>query len=396
MPSKPSFSPAPEKLAGPVSPEPDGPEVALAGSSPGLGALLADMFRGWDRFWFSPGDPTNLAFIRLAAGLVILYVHLTYSWGLLSYLGPEGWVDKSVADFVRRDIPVGGQGNTWDDKFEEIARGNYYWSIFYHVTDPGWIIGLHVFFLTMMMLMTVGLWTRYTTALSWIGAMCYIQRAYTTAFGLDTMMMIVLLYLMVGPSGATLSLDRWLEVRRARKRGQAPPPVQPSVMANLATRLIQVHFCIIYFASGTSKLLGATWWSGTSLNLVMLNAGFAPMHNEAYYRTMRFLASHRWLWEIFMTCSIIATLMLEVGLPFLIWDRRWRWACICGSVMLHTGIAIFMGLTTFSLMMLCMVSSFIPPEVIRQQAAKFSERLSRVLAGKGEAANAPGELVLSR
>jgi hypothetical protein len=367
-----------------------------AGEASGSGSIVMDALRGWDRFWFSPGDPISLSFIRLFAGLIIFYVHLTYSWGLLGYVGPEGWLEKDVADFVRRDAPFYAQNFGWDEVPVVIAKGNYYWSVFYHVTNPAWIIALHVFFLAMMLCMTVGLWTRYTTALSWIGAMSYVQRSSTTVFGLDTMMMIVLLYLMIGPSGARLSLDRWLQKRRARKRGLPVEEVQPSIAANFAIRLIQVHFCIIYFASGTSKLLGSTWWSGTSLNLIMLNAEFAPLHHAVYYEFLRWLSTHRWLWEAFMDFHIAGTLFLEVGFPFLVWYPRWRWAMICGSILLHTGIAIFMGLTTFSLIMIVMVSSFIPPEVINDLMTRVSERFGHLFASRGERAGRPRELALTQ
>jgi hypothetical protein len=359
------------------------------------GSLVMGALRGWDRFWFSPGDPTTLAFIRICAGLVIFYVHLTYSWELLGYVGPEAWVDKNVSDFVRHRAPIFSVSPNWQDQPTQVAQGNYYWSIFYHVTNRGWIIAIHVFFLTVMVLMTVGLWTRYTTALTWLAAMSYVQRAQSTVFGLDTMMMIVLLYLTIGPSGAVLSVDSWWRRRKARQRGEEPEEPAPSISANFAIRLIQVHFCVIYFASGTSKLLGGSWWSGTALNVVMLNPSFAPMDFPPYFALMKFLSSHRWMWETFMALNILTTLFLEIGFPFLVWDPRWRWAMICGSVMLHTGIALFMGLTTFSLIMICMVSSFIPPEVIRQLATGLSERFATLFARKTAGAH-PGDLVLSR
>ena len=191
-------------------------------SDAGPTSLLVDAVRGWDRFWFSPLDPTTLCFIRLCTGLVVFYVHLTYSWGLLSYIGPEAWIDKDSADYIIRKAPVYGLGLSWDDplKVDPTQKGNYYWSIYFHVTEPGWIVALHVGFLAVMLMFALGLWTRYTAALTWAGAMCYVQRASSTVFGLDTMMMIVLLYLMIGPSGAVLSLDRWLEKRRARLEGR--------------------------------------------------------------------------------------------------------------------------------------------------------------------------------
>ena len=46
--------------------------------------------------------------------------------------------------------------------------------------------------------------------------------------------------------------------------------------ANFATRLIQINFCLIYFAAGTSKLLGTSWWNGTAPNRFLLNYSFAP------------------------------------------------------------------------------------------------------------------------
>jgi hypothetical protein len=342
--------------------------------------LVRGIFAGWDRFWFSKVDPTTLGLMRICFGLVVFYIHLTYSWELFSYVGPEAWVDQSVANYVLRDIPVFRLTSQWGDNGVQIASGSYFWSIFFHATSAEWIISFHVFFLVCMLLFTAGLWTRWTAALSWVGASCYVHRASSTVYGVDTMIMIALLYLLIAPSGATLSMDRWLEKWRARRRGQLIPPVEPSYSANFATRLIQVHFCIIYLATGTSKLLGTTWWSGTALNVVMLNPSFAPMDNALYFRAMKFLASHRPLWETVMTAGIAYTLLVEISFAFLVWDQRWRWVMVCCSIGLHTGIGLFMGLTTFSLLMMVMVLSFIPPEQVRALLESLEDALSRRLA----------------
>jgi hypothetical protein len=437
-------------------------QAGTPGELPSVRSLPGEIVRGWDRFWFSKMDPTTLCFIRIFCGLLTFYIHLTYSWDLFSYVGPEAWMDHDMARFIQRDVPIYGPGSGWEDKLRfkftdraldslkrsdvpaavlekvetlknrewatredcqtELARilsdeeyqdyrtvllraasdtsvtqGNYYWSIYYHVTDPTWIVILHVTFLVCMLLFTAGFATRFTGAITWLGAMCYVQRASVTVFGQDTMMMILLLYLLIGPAGATLSVDRWLAKWWARRRGLPEPEVKPSYLANFAIRLIQVHMCLIYLAGGTSKLLGSTWWSGTSLNLVLLNYSFAPLDWTPYYRVMKFLASHRWLWETFTTTGIVGTMFVELGFPFLVWDRRWRWVMICAAVMLHTGIAVFMGLTCFSMMMIVMVSSFIPPEVIARLTTGLSDRVSRLLSSNRSAApSREGQLVLSR
>jgi hypothetical protein len=345
------------------------------------------VLRGWARFWFSKADPTTLGLMRICCGLVVLYAHLTYGWGLLGYVGPEAWIDRSEADFAQREVPVFSPTLRWGDGLRQIGRGNYFWSVYYEVTDPGWVVAWHVFFLCWMLLFAVGLWTRLSGALAWAGAMCYVQRASSTVFGLDTMMMIALLYLNVGPSGAALSLDRWLQKRRARRLGQPEPAVEPSRAANFATRLTQVHFCIIYLAAGSSKLLGTTWWDGTALSLVVLNPGLAPLDNALYYRALKLLAGHRLLWELCMTAGVAYTLFVEIGFAFLVWDRRTRWLMLSGSVLLHGGIGLCMGLTTFSLMMMVLVLSFVLPVQARAVVRGAGELYARLSAAR---AAAPG------
>ncbi len=344
--------------------------------------FLGGIAKGWDKFWFSPADPYTLAVIRILIGLLAFYVHLTYSWGLLSFVGADAWCDRSAADFARRDITVWCYGLDWEDRHFVYANGNYFWSVFFHVTDPASIVILHVVFLAAMLLFAAGLWTPYTGLLAWFGAMSYVQRASSTVFGLDTMMMIVLLYIQLGQSGAVWSLDRLLQLRRAAAADELPPPVEPSVTTNFAVRLIQIHFAFIYFASGTSKLLGSTWWSGTALNYVLLNPSFAPMEWEPYYQGVKLLAQSRWAWEIFCSGSIIATLLLELSFIFLAWDMRWRWLFICGAVGLHLGIAFIMGLTTFSLCMLIMVFSFVPPGVVKRVLPEIGRGLRWLFVGE--------------
>jgi hypothetical protein len=138
------------------------------------------------------------------------------------------------------------------------------------------------------------------------------------------------------------------------------------VSANFAIRLLQLHFCIIYLASGTSKLQGGAWWNGTAIWQTLSNYEFAGPRSALMTSLLYFLAGHRWLWEIGMSAGTLFTLMLEIGLPFLIWVPRCRWVCITGAILLHTGIALGMGLVGFSLLMLCIVLAFVPAPVIHE------------------------------
>jgi hypothetical protein len=346
------------------------------------GQALGRFVRGWDRFWFSPADPTTLGLIRLCTGLVLLYIQFSYSFGLLSYVSPDrGWMDERVIRYFRYEGPEmiesseGWPATVAGPSMEEVGRGSYRWSIYFHLRDPRAIWAAHIGITLVMLLFTIGLWTRVTSVLAWAGSLCYIHRCATQLFGMDTMSTILLTYLMIGPSGAALSVDSWLRRRRD------PSPPRPQVSANLAIRLMQVHFCFIYAASGLTKLQGATWWNGTALWLCLANYNFAPLDWGPYQAVLEFLCRHRVLWELVMTGSAVFTLVLEVGLPFLVWVPRLRWICVTGAVMLHTGIGVSMGLISFSLTMIVLVCSFIPPEAVKEMLARLDKLFRRRPAG---------------
>ncbi|MFL5245671.1 MAG: hypothetical protein ACJ8FY_26545 [Gemmataceae bacterium] len=355
-------------------------------------------WQAWTRFWFSLGDPSTLGFMRICTGLMVLYVHLNYTGTLHAFFGEDAWINLKTANEYRHDqpwweTPLEGwtqsdeegdndkKGELRQDELDymqrwagnpryTLAKGTPITSIWFHVVNPQWMTAVHIGILITMGLFTIGFCTRITAILTWLAALSYIQRSWATLFGMDTMMNILLIYLMIGPSGAAFSVDSWLKRRRLAKEGHGLPPgvhpvPAPSVLANFATRLLQIHFCIIYLASATSKLQGSSWWSGTAIWGVAANWEFNPMDVSLYLNLVTFLAKHRLLWEIAMTSGVLFTLFVELGFPFLVWNTRLRPYMIMGSVMLHIGIGTIMGLATFSLMMLIMVMGFMPGSVTR-------------------------------
>ena len=341
-----------------------------------------------NRFFFEPSDPTTLGLMRIFAGILMLYVQLVYCIGLTDYLGPYAWISNDVAKYMRTDNAIRGPASGWQDAIWEsdgewIKGQPAMWSIYYHVEDPKWVWVIHLSIMLAMLLFTLGLWTRVTSVLTWTGSLMYLHRVMQPGmlFGMDTMTNIGLFYLMFAPCGAALSLDRWLQVRRERRRLGAkyvPQPPEPRVSATFATRLLQMNFCLIYFAAGTSKLLGTSWWNGTAPSGFLLNYSFAPFDVYYYVVFLNWLVKHRWMWELFCTIGVVGTLFLELGLPFLIWNRHTRWFMLCGSVVFHTMIALLMGLVTFSLMMLVLVLAFVPPEAVRQTLLEYGQSLRQL------------------
>ena len=66
---------------------------------------------------------------------------------------------------------------------------------------------IHTGVLIAIFLFTIGLFTRVTSVLVWVATVGYIHRTQQVLFGMDTMMNILLVYLMIG-NWAALSVDR--------------------------------------------------------------------------------------------------------------------------------------------------------------------------------------------
>ena len=121
-------------------------------------------------------------------------------------------------------------------------------------------------------------------------------------------------------------------------------------------------------ASGMAKLKGSTWWGGTAIWYTIANPEFSPVVFGPYRWGLTFLAEHRLLWELAMSGGVIFTFLVEIGFPFLVWFPRLRPFMLVGAILLHTGIATFMGLTVFSIFMMVLLMSYIPPAVVRRWA----------------------------
>jgi hypothetical protein len=424
----------------------------------------------WNRFWFTPADPTVLGLIRICCGLITFYTFFAYTFDLQALLGEHAWLDLATRQKQYHEAPVMGPLNAgwlppqrlprpqeagpaqryWDQYFakwkaappapwprddEDAARmeeyiaewghdprtvprmGHPFWSIWFHVTDPDEMMAVQVGFLIVSFLFLIGFCTRVTSALTWFAALSYIHRAAATVFGVDTMMTILLLYLMIGPSGAALSVDRLIARWWARARprvlarwhafwGRAPgaaatapaaavvsqAPV-PSVSANLAIRLLQVHLCIVYLSAGLSKLQGQSWWNGTAVWGTIANFEFAPMQFDWYNEVLGFIARHRLLFELTMTAAGMFTLVFEIGYAFLIWRPSTRWLMLGMAITLHGFIGVFMGLKTFSLMMLTMNLAFVPPETVRWFVGRVTRRRATAGPAEAEPAREPGKAV---
>lgn len=311
-------------------------------------AAVRDYFqgvvRGWNRFWFTAVDPATLALVRICAGAMLFYTHFIWSLDLEAFFGAEGWLPRSL--------------------MQEAQDGRYMWSYFWLIESPAVLWTVHIAALVVFALLTLGLFSRTMSVLAYVMAVAYVNRVSPGAFfGLDKINCMLAMYLMLGPCGACYSLDRWLARRRAG--GELPPP-NPSMGANVAIRMMQLHMCIIYLFSGVGKLQGWSWWDGTAMWLSLANQEYQSLDVvwlAAQTPALTALATHMTVfWELFYIV--------------LVWHRGWRPIVLASAVLVHGGIALAMGMITFGLIMIIGNMAFLSPPFVRAVVAPLAARIS--------------------
>jgi hypothetical protein len=303
----------------------------------------------WNAFWHSPADPTLLGLLRICAGLMLVYTHAVWGLALDDFFGPTAWLSPALV--------------------RTIEAGQYMYSFWFWVPSQ-WMWPAYALSMLIFVLFTLGLWTRVTSVLALFTAISYVHRVPAALFGLDQINIMLTLYLAIGPSGQTLSLDRWLQKRRL---GEKTPSPSPSASANLAQRLIQVHMCVIYLFAGLSKLQGPSWWTGEAMWRAFANLEYQSLD-------MTWLAWHPWLVNVMTHVSVI----WEISFCVLIWKPLWRPIVLGGAVALHVGIGLCLGMWTFGLIMLVGCAAFLPNELVRLFVANAFGR--RAATGLGRIA----------
>jgi hypothetical protein len=296
----------------------------------GLQDWLQLVWQWWDRFWFTPAAPETLAFIRILAGAMLFYTHLVWSLDLLAFLGPNSWVSH--------------------DTILGMYRGSYAWSYLWYVESPALLWLLHVLALVVFAALMVGFYTRAAAVLAAVITLSYCHRLAGALFGLDQVNGMLAIYLLVGPCGAAYSLDQWL----ANRKLQRPADPRPSISANVAVRLIQLHMCVIYLFGGIGKMRGELWWDGSA-------CWFAIANYEYQSLDLTWLVRFPFL----IALATHVTVFWETFYPFLVWSRVTRPIALATAVLVHGGIALFLGMPTFGLAMLIGNLAFVAPETVR-------------------------------
>ncbi|QIF01593.1 HTTM domain-containing protein [Roseimicrobium sp. ORNL1] len=335
------------------------------------------LWHSWDAFWFAVAHPAPLALVRILTAGVLLWIHAVTWTQISAVVGETAWLDRKGMQEMRllaegnhmrdyRDpagtlVPLSGPllddaGNLKRDAAgNPVLPTNRWWGTFslWHLLpeSPGMVMAVQVGLILAAVCVLIGVGTRWALLLTWLGHVSYVQRGMVIYSGMDAILLLLLLYLSVGPAGAVCSIDAWL-----KSRGKSGPGiVVPSTFANISLRLIQVHLCLIYFCAGAAKLQGPTWWNGTAVYLLMMSPEYGGVPVE-------WMAQHEMLWQFVSLAGGIFTVGFELSFAFLVWHPRLRPVVLVAGLFLHVMLALLSGLGAFQMTMVAALLAFVPAE----------------------------------
>jgi len=331
----------PQEPATPPMPSASEPRKSLLGS--------------WTDFWFSRTDPIGLHLIRFCSGVLFFFWLASLAGYQVELFGMYGWFDRQAYKDAakQQDQPI-PEGISWSLIYS-LGKDTRLINAFYGVS-----LGIFALF-------ALGIATRLTAPLTWV-ILCSFLASPATLYEADYLLVILGFYLMLGYVllglwsgrrswltwlfGSSDSLF-WKTIRRLVRGEQAGPACYS---ANLALRLLQVHFALVIVVSALHKLQYGDWWGGMAF--------FYPLHPplETTQEQIRAEAASAANWFFFLSLGQYLMLVWQLAFPLFAWRRAWRPVLVGGAILGWVGSAYLYKLPLFGPIFLIACLSFVTPE----------------------------------
>jgi Vitamin K-dependent gamma-carboxylase len=311
------------------------------------------MWTHWERFWFAPQSTAPLAALRIAFALIVLAWAVSLSNGLFTFFSSDGLLTRQP-------------------RLDSIIYPGA-WGLLGTFTSKSALVAVYVALLAAAFLLLIGLLTRGAALVVFLCLLMLMRRDPWVLNSGDILIRVLAFYVMIAPTGAALSVDRWVRTRRSGGAWLAFP-----LRSGWTLRLLQVQLSLIYLSAFWDKTGGETWRAGTAVSYAFR---IGDLH--------RFPLPH-WLLTSpdASTLMTYATLVVEFGLGFLVWNRVLRPWFLLAGVALHLGIDYTTRVGFFSYGVIALYLVFVPADRIEQIAYAIRRRLRA--ASESEVPSAAG------
>jgi len=294
------------------------------------------LFQTWSRFWFTPTAPTSLHVIRVLAGILFIAWLLPFAGHIDSLFSLEGWFDQLAYTQGLEKPRLSPEQEALIPPEERVGplEPVIGWSLLFVKAvggNPAVLTAVYWSALAVFALFALGVATRLTAVLTWVAVVSFTANPAILYDG-DSYLLVLAFYLMVGYVLLGQRTPGLSWVGRLVGTGDTLPflrrgeGVRPSLAANLALRLLQVHLAIIMVTSGLHKLQFGDWWGGLALWYPLYPAGQATLDQAREY------AGQSTSYLFFLSIGAYAVLFWQIGFPLFAWRPAWRPVLLLGAL----------------------------------------------------------------
>lgn len=304
-----------------------------------LKTTLKNFGRRIDTFWFRPVSAMGFGLMRIGFGLTALLTLVFQMKDIERYYGPNGILPHSLLSTVLRQ--------EWRFSLLDYTSG--------FTTEL-----LFLLLLLSLVLVTLGIGTRFMLAVSLILLSSFHEYGNIAVDGGDSMLRIIGFILLLSPCERALSLTRLQKIL-------------PSTMPIWPYRLLLWQMVIGYLFSGYAKWIGPAWRSGSAVSMILHVEDTARLdvHSADLLTVLSpFLSTFTMLSQLAWGLLLLLPLLSWSGFPVPVRGTK-RLVLLCG-VLVHIGIFLTMNLGIFPLIMLTAYLGLLEEEDIQ-----FIRRLYR-------------------
>lgn len=114
-----------------------------------------------------------------------------------------------------------------------------------------------------------------------------------------------------------------------------------TTLTNLAALMVKIQVTLVYATAGLLKVMGPLWNKGVALYYTM---GVSEYGNHGIFNTLS-------NYPLLLAAMTLGTVLFQISLPYLIWQRNWRPYIVLMGTALHLSISLVMGLFMFGFAM---------------------------------------------
>jgi hypothetical protein len=196
------------------------------------------------------------------------------------------------------------------------------------ISISSFIITISIIYLFSLVLCGLGFHTKKSFFVAIILQLIIFRTIPNFNYGYDNFITMSFFYCLIFPVGYEFSLNKKITITKTKN-------ITPKYFS--LTTFLKTHLSIVYFVSGIAKAVDVNWWNG-----------------NAIWRSLATLNDFIYINPFFLLIISSLTVILEISYSFIAFSKfkNVRRILIIHIILMHLGIGIFLGLSSFASIMI--------------------------------------------